>query len=683
MRARSSKIFIALLILPWIFSGWGGIKQAQAQSWLSGYSYRKQITITGQSGAGTNYQVKLLVGESAGATGEQFDLNSHCSSFPNDIRFTGCTALGADCETNLLDHWLESTTGTTPDRLATFWVEVQEDLGSNRNIYIYYGKSDATTGSNIANTFIFGDDFDDGNISDWTLDPAPNSPAIVSSQYISSPYSVYSGNQGGMYHTVPAQTGKFIAEFHTRYTNSGDRYYYMFLNEGGTNSILIAYFQDYLKYYVTSYFNVYDTAINTWYKIKQVVNVGTDTYDIYVNDALKKSAAGFRNAATQIDRISFSSNINFPNPGYVDDVRVRKYAATEPAFSSAGSEEGPTFEQSAYRLFNNLDSTNVGTALATQDNPATLGSSGAAFRLRALLHIGTAQLGLNGQSFKLQFAQRGADNLCDTAFSGETYADITAATVIAYNDNSTPADGAALTANAGDPTHGADTIVNQTYEELNNFTNSVAAIPAGQDGKWDFALKDNSAPAGTCCCFRAVKSNGSLLDTYTVIPEITTFTAVLSISVSPLTWGVGTVDAGTVQVSTSGNKINVTNDGNVAETFTLQIYDEDDRNEWTHSSLKTGAGNNIYVLSGIFCATGDSPIQASFNETDSEDVLTTTQQTATSAKFAYAGGSANAVSVPVNGVRSLWLRLDMPTAVSGTYAYDQHTVIVRIGCQQS
>lgn len=157
----------------------------------------------------------------------------------------------------------------------------------------------------------------------------------------------------------------------------------------------------------------------------------------------------------------------------------------------------------------------------------------------------------------------------------------------------------------------------------------------------------------------------------------------LSISVSPLTWGVGTVDKATAQMSTSGNKIGVTNDGNVAETFTLQIYDEDDRDEWTHSSLETGAGNNIYVLSGIFCATANSPTLTSFNEGDSDDVLTTAQQTATSLKFAYVGGSANAVAVSISGERSLWLRLDMPTAVSGTYAYEQHTVTVRISCQQS
>jgi hypothetical protein len=64
--------------------------------------------------------------------------------------------------------------------------------------------------------------------------------------------------------------------------------------------------------------------------------------------------------------------------------------------------------------------------------------------------------------------------------------------------------------------------VNQDYEEANNFTNSVAAIPAGQDGKWDFALEDNNAPSSTSYCFRVVKSDNSELDFYTSIPEITT-----------------------------------------------------------------------------------------------------------------------------------------------------------------
>jgi len=44
---------------------------------------------------------------------------------------------------------------------AVFWVEVADDLSSsNVTIYVYYGKSDATTTSNGVNTFVFFDDFE-------------------------------------------------------------------------------------------------------------------------------------------------------------------------------------------------------------------------------------------------------------------------------------------------------------------------------------------------------------------------------------------------------------------------------------------------------------------------------------------------------------------------------------------
>jgi hypothetical protein len=53
---------------------------------------------------------------------------------------------------------------------AVFWVEVADDLSTNAvTIYIYYGKSDATTTSNGDNTFPFFDDFEDGviNTNKW------------------------------------------------------------------------------------------------------------------------------------------------------------------------------------------------------------------------------------------------------------------------------------------------------------------------------------------------------------------------------------------------------------------------------------------------------------------------------------------------------------------------------------
>jgi hypothetical protein len=243
----------------------------------------------------------------------------------------------------------------------------------------------------------------------------------------------------------------------------------------------------------------------------------------------------------------------------------------------------PTYTQQAYRFFNNANSTDVGSVLAAQDTAASLGSAWAAFRLRTLLRVDTNSILTNAQNFKLQFAQK--SGTCDTAFSGETYADVTAATVIAYNDNATPADGAPLTANANDPTDGGRTIVNQDYEELNNFTNTEAAIASGQDGKWDFSLKDNGALSNTDYCFRIVRADGSILNTYTVIPQITT-AAGWSVSVDIVDSGGTPVGSPSVTMnsvivtighqsatwvfSDASQKIRVTNNsGNAQWTLTL------------------------------------------------------------------------------------------------------------------
>ena len=182
-----------------------------------------------------------------------------------------------------------------------------------------------------------------------------------------------------------------------------------------------------------------------------------------------------------------------------------------------------TFQQAAYKFFENNDGASVGAALAAQDTEAQLSSTGQAFRLRMLVHAALNKVIQSYQNFKLQFAEK--SGTCDTSFSGESYSDVTTSSVIAFNDNATPGDGDALTATTTDPTHGGDTIVDQSYEESNNFLNATAAIPDGQDGKWDFALKDNGATASTTYCLRVVKSDGNTLDTYSVIPAITTASA--------------------------------------------------------------------------------------------------------------------------------------------------------------
>jgi hypothetical protein len=162
----------------------------------------------------------------------------------------------------------------------------------------------------------------------------------------------------------------------------------------------------------------------------------------------------------------------------------------------------------------------VGSPLAAANSPATAPAQGTAFRLRVLIHVSTSDLLQDDGNFKIQYAQR--SGACDSGFVGESYVDVTGATAIGYYDNSSGTDGMIIAANQNDPMHGSDVIRLQSYEEANNLTNGMSTIAIGEDGMWDFALVDNSAPASTTYCFRLVEADGSTFDTYSVIPEITT-----------------------------------------------------------------------------------------------------------------------------------------------------------------
>jgi hypothetical protein len=132
-------------------------------SWLVGWDCRKSHVIENASGAGTNYQVPIVVDYGSGVDGgDTVYLNGCCQPDFGDIRFTG------DNEGTELDYWLESF---TPSGSALFWVEVADNLNSSdATIYIYYGNDTVSTTSDGDATFIFFDDFlgSSLNTSKWT-----------------------------------------------------------------------------------------------------------------------------------------------------------------------------------------------------------------------------------------------------------------------------------------------------------------------------------------------------------------------------------------------------------------------------------------------------------------------------------------------------------------------------------
>lgn len=171
----------------------------------------------------------------------------------------------------------------------------------------------------------------------------------------------------------------------------------------------------------------------------------------------------------------------------------------------------PTYGQAAYRWFTNADSATPGSAAAALN---TAYHPSFPNRLRILLLVTTADASAGADNFKLQWGLIG-----DTDCSDSSYSDLVQGSgTMQYYDNATPSDGAAISSTAEDPTDGANTVVPQTYEEANNFTNS-STISSGQDGEWDFAIDQPSFTFGTYC-FRVVKSDGTLLDTYDNYPEL-------------------------------------------------------------------------------------------------------------------------------------------------------------------
>lgn len=179
---------------------------------------------------------------------------------------------------------------------------------------------------------------------------------------------------------------------------------------------------------------------------------------------------------------------------------------------------GSTFEQADYRFGEDPEDSSTGIIYSGPAENTAYTSPGTTdgFRLRMLIHVGGSNLAQNGETFKLQFGEKTAAN-CTT---GVSWADVSPSSgVIRYLD-AAPADGDNISSVAGDPDHSGHTKQYQDFEEANNFTNSVSAINSGQDGVWAFSLVNHSAVGGKRYCFKAVKSTGADLDTYSFYPEV-------------------------------------------------------------------------------------------------------------------------------------------------------------------
>jgi len=352
---------------------------------LPGWKYRRKITISGSSGAGTNYQVLLKVGESSGATGAHFHLDGKSENFPSgknqggDLRFTSSDG------TTLLDFWVENVTGTSPNRVAYIWVEVADNLNTSKDIYIYFGNSSATNYSNGDNTFLFFDDFEgsslsstkwaDGGVKNYVFenngifafntDPGINGSISVNPGFFTisgtgqsdvvSEEGVYSGWLGKGLRSVPTfnlQNGLRIrSRVNLASFSMGGRTYRgvkfgLLVALDKDNRVDFARLKDNSRDMIScakedgaarSYSDIV-TGLNlsTGFRILEYRKTSSNDFSFFENDTGGSTTSGFNSTSAVVGFFAAVRNAGDTIDVRFDWIFVTKYVSPEPAFSSAG-----------------------------------------------------------------------------------------------------------------------------------------------------------------------------------------------------------------------------------------------------------------------------------------------------------------------------------------------------------
>jgi len=311
----------------------------------NGFTYRKSHTINGQSGAGTDYQIRFIVNYGSGTdSGENVYLAGKCRTDFADIRFE-------DSNGNLLSYWRETyTAGST----ATFWVKITPTLDTEKTIYLYYGKSDATTTSNGDDTFLFFDDFEAGNFNKWTTN---NGWSIATDQKAQGTYSA----KGGDGHEsdlrkdiVVSGTGTMLHVWARQGSNNNFGLYAQLLRTQSSTyfysmTMITSYMKiNYYKYDVGAYTDWPQNSgfsYNTWYRLEGGYKFspsdskakgwksGSYMGEIPIRDQLNQNMQS-------LSQIRFYTMSN--NYAWLDVVYLRKYVDPEPAHGSWGTEEVTT-----------------------------------------------------------------------------------------------------------------------------------------------------------------------------------------------------------------------------------------------------------------------------------------------------------------------------------------------------
>jgi hypothetical protein len=315
--------------------------------WNNSFKYRKKITITGQAGAGTDYQVLLKIGETSGASGEDFDLGGNSSNFPSAKNDGGDLRFVDNDNTTLLDFWVENVSGAAPNRLAKIWVEIKDSLENNVDIYCYYGNPSASNASSGTDTFIVFDDFEGSSLDNniWTtydVDSTSLSNSILTTTCTNDDPTAIIADVNGA-----GPTGNNVAiRSYFRATggshsdqrmgvkikcNTNDGRGYTYVLHDFANTDAIQWLDDMVAWGAVEENSF---SINTWYTF-EISHDGNDIRARRDDGSWKTWTRSGRSGYPALNPGGYSEACT----GEWDWAVVRKCISTEPSFSSVGSQE--------------------------------------------------------------------------------------------------------------------------------------------------------------------------------------------------------------------------------------------------------------------------------------------------------------------------------------------------------
>ncbi len=312
------------------------------------WQYRQPVIIDNSSNPSdlTFYQTKLAI------TNANTDFWSGVETDARSVRFTDSD------KSTLLEFWIELFDFS--GQAASFWINVPFiPASSQKTVYIYYGNTSSSAEGDGNTTFIFFDDCEDNDVSDWSIlgsggvssEPDPGPPVGSTSSY--SIKKISNSDPNGGYRsigtTLDTSGSGYIFEgrilrpdpygggasdrlaiesssyngygFNVNHT-SGSNYIAIEERTGGSGSTLGSSVS-------------FNPVENDWYDFHFVLKpVGV--FDYFYNDqGGSESVTDITDASVSaFDIVAIRGGYEY----YVDDMRIRVYTDPEPSATTGAQE---------------------------------------------------------------------------------------------------------------------------------------------------------------------------------------------------------------------------------------------------------------------------------------------------------------------------------------------------------